>query len=292
MTEASFVETRMELVGRSGLTRAKPAGDNIRTGGFSRRIVSFCFAIPVRSKAASKNWQGVEARLSATLTSILAQSDTNFIVLAACHDVPSSPELADPRVTVLRTDTPPPRDFAEMMLDKKHKRRMMAVEFGRRGAGFFMLTDEDDLVSNRLVEFARSTNDPNGYIVKAGWIYDSTNQTLVAHPALNLRCGTCAIFNFAKDDLPTSMDDTVHRRHDDFGKHFEFEETAAALGRPLRPIPFPSVIYVVHGENFSIAEKRSAALPRRVVRYIRRLPEALKPRRKPSDAIRQEFSLR
>ncbi len=251
----------------------------------------FCFAIPLRSRAASKNWQKVQDQLSATLRSVLAQTDREFMVLVACHDVPTIPELSDPRVTVLKALTPPPTTSEGMMEDKGHKRRMMAVEFARRGGGYFMLTDADDLVSKRLVHEAQFYADSNGYILKSGFVYDSAENKIEPHSDFDGYCGTCAIFKFDVTDLPQSMDDKTSRRHDQYRYHTEFESLSVRYGRPLKPLPFPAAIYMRStGENHSQRDHQGG-LQSRAKALTKRLLRAVIKKNTPTDYHRNEFQL-
>lgn len=85
------------------------------------------FAVPLKSKAASSDWGQVTRIFNRTLASIYNQTDPNFKVIVACHDIPELTKSYDERVEFLVSDAPIPNDRKEMMLDKGWKISMAAL---------------------------------------------------------------------------------------------------------------------------------------------------------------------
>lgn len=84
------------------------------------------FGIPLRSKAVSSNWDDVMRVFNRTLQSVYRQTNPDFRIFVACHEVPGLSEQYDERVEFLIADTPYPKNRKEMMLDKGWKLSMIA----------------------------------------------------------------------------------------------------------------------------------------------------------------------
>lgn len=93
------------------------------------------FGIPLRSKEASKDWDSVTRVFNRTLQSVYRQTDPNFKIFVACHDIPKLDKEYDERVQFLISDQPTPKTKKEMMLDKGWKVSMIAEELKRLGGG-------------------------------------------------------------------------------------------------------------------------------------------------------------
>ena len=251
----------------------------------------FIFGIPFRSKASSKDWARSQALLASTLRSVFSQTDSDFQVVIACHETPDIAEIRDPRVTVLNTATPTPTNLVEQMRDKGHKRKMLTVEWRRRGGGYFMLLDADDLVSRRLVQHVRENPAENGYLIKQGYLYDVAAGSCKPSARLNEICGSCTIFRMDPEDLPESIEDETPRLIGKYRNHQTFEEDGRRLGRAFGVIPFPAAIYVIgHGENYT-ADKRPPGLKKHLHRAANALSRAVGFHRL-RDQVRDEFTLR
>ena len=245
----------------------------------------FVFAIPLRAKAIARDWGRVSHLLACTLDSILNQTDPNFCVALACHDVPDLPILADSRISILRTEAPLPRDLKEQMQDKQIKKRLALAHLHELGGGWFMPVDSDDLVSRRLVNHVRQTNPRFGFILDEGWEFDCVHQGLRPAPRFNRLCGTSGIFRFTLDDLPNRADQNEETLADAFKNHTHWRETASTAGRPLDLLGFRGAIYTTNNqENHSILVGD--------VGWKRRLTRIVSPLRRPSIAEVDEFSLR
>ena len=108
------------------------------------------FGITLRSKAVSKNWAHVVADFTRTLDSVYQQTDPDFRVIVACHDLPKLEREYDSRVEFLQTDVPTPTTPFEMMQDKGYKLSMIGKRIREYGGGYTMIVDADDLISNRV----------------------------------------------------------------------------------------------------------------------------------------------
>ena len=180
------------------------------------------------------------------------------------HDRPDLAELADRRVTFLQTAIARPETGKQKQIDQIHKRRIAAAEIGRRGGGYIMVVDADDLVDHRIVSFVRRDRHPVGYMVRAGYVLDDATGRIGLLPDRRRvqqfwsNCGTCAVLNFTADDLPQMMSDRVDYERE--GRPYErmlvghrLWETALML-RGLYPatLPFRGVIYRMNsGDNLS-----------------------------------------
>lgn len=214
------------------------------------------FCIPLRGKATTQSWSRVCGLLEETLTSVFAQEDSEVEAIVACHDLPDTAFRGEPRVTFLQTDRAIPANPAEQMLDKSHKKIMAGEEVCRRGGGYMVILDADDLVSNRLASFIRATDNRRGYLFNVGYRFDARTRRIWRLEGFDEHCGSCAAFHVIPEDLlGTSglIREIGQARHADFG------DLAARVGRPLDPVPFPAVIYREnHGENHSaIGHRRS-----------------------------------
>jgi len=249
----------------------------------------FIFGIPFRSKAASKDWTKNNALLASTLRSVFNQTEQDFDVVIACHETPDIPEIHDQRVTILNTDTP--TNLSEQMRDKGHKRKLLSVEWRRRGGGYFMLLDADDLVSRRLVQHVRENPSESGYLIKRGYRYNVAAASCKPVANLNQICGSCTIFRMDPEDLPESMDDNTPRLIGRYKNHQTFEDDARSMGREFRIVPFPGAVYVIgHGENYT-SDMRPPGLKAYIHRAEKVLSSAIGVHRL-RDSVRDEFNLR
>lgn len=210
---------------------------------------NFFFGIPLRSQQSSRSWRRVCTLLDATLNSTLRQVHQDIQVIVACHETPAT-RFQDSRVTFLQATHSKPRDGLEQMLDKSSKKIMLAEEICRRGGGYLMLLDSDDLVSSRLAEFVVQQHNKKGYFVEQGYIYDAQLRRLAHVWDFDRICGSSVILYLSSADCRDPQ--FAWREYVGDTWHNEFRATSANLGRALEPLPFPGAIYVANnGENHS-----------------------------------------
>lgn len=242
------------------------------------------FGLPLRSQRSTQNWTQISALFDATLRSILAQTDGDFRVILACHEVPDVPGLDDARVTTVQADFPAPVTFADQMVDKAMKRRLVGATLRAQGGGYLMMVDADDLVSNQLVAFVRRDASPHGYILKSGYELDAGTGRMRIAPRFDQLCGTSAIVHFREADLPIAVQGPKAGFYLSFTSHTEYESNAREHNRPLVPLPFPGAVYVMnHGENHSV-QAGNVGWKRKLLRqFIGGKP--------PVRALREEFGI-
>ncbi len=216
------------------------------------------FGVPLRSKAASKDWNNVTRVFNRTLHSICNQTDRNFKVFVACHDIPILDKQYDNRVEFLISDTPIPTNSNEMLLDKGWKISMIAKRIRENGGGYVMLVDSDDIVSNRIAEYVNAHPGQTGFLSRYGYIYNDGFSYVKRVFALHRICGSCSIVNYGIEDLPDSMpqdlwDDSLKEKWIIRKSHRIIPDYLREQGRELKEMPFPTTIYVRHtGDNHSM----------------------------------------
>ena len=254
------------------------------------------FSIPLRGKSSSHNWQKVCLILQATLRSVASQSGKGVEVLIACHEKPDLGNLSHLPISFIQTDREKPTSSREQLNDKRHKKMLLAEEICRRGGGYMVLMDSDDLVSNKLVPHMRANHNERGFLLDTGYLYDVRRQRFRMVRNFSEMCGSCAVFYLQPSDLGEATDP----KEDEAGwvyqigdaPHMGFGAMAAKLGRPLDPVEFPAVIYVQnHGENHTMLGQKRGTLDtiKDKIHHIRNV--ALPSRRIPKH-VKAEFSLR
>lgn len=216
------------------------------------------FGIPLRSKKASKDWDKVTAVFNRTLQSVYRQTCPEFRIYVACHEIPPLKEQYDERVEFLIADTPTPRNGREMMLDKGWKISMIAQKIRAAGGGYTMLVDADDLVSNRIAEYAKENPDLNGFTSRTGYLYtEGDDFCRKIHMPYRI-CGSCTIVKYTPKDLPSIMpedfyDDSSSEQWLIRKPHRAIPDELSNLGRPLSFVSFPMTVYVRGtGDNHSM----------------------------------------
>ena len=230
----------------------------------SRVTPPFVFAIALKPRDVSSDWEQVENNLARTIRSARA-ADRSATVIVACHD---EPELgADGEgVVALRVPFPAPSSPAEGGRDKAAKRRFAAAwlraSMRDDDEAYVMFLDADDLVHRELVSHVRSGLRPS-YVVQTGYIADLERGLLGRRRSdFHKTCGSSFVCRFARAELPAAWDD-LSAPFSQFGSapdqrgHPEYDRVATELGRPPVPFPFPAVTYVVnHSESLWSAKGR------------------------------------
>jgi len=93
------------------------------------------FGIPLRAKAASNNWDNVVKVFNRTLRSITSQTDREYKVIVACHDIPKVSFVHDADLEFIQVDSPIPVTQHEKMLDKGWKVSAIACRVRELGGG-------------------------------------------------------------------------------------------------------------------------------------------------------------
>lgn len=261
----------------------------------------FCFITSLRAPQASANWPRVCELFERTAASVFAQTDANFRLIVAGHAPPVLRRQFDARLEFIAADLPVPENtYPARDLDKRVKLILALRRARALGAAYVMSIDADDLVSNRLAEFALSDPHADGWYAGSGYQHEYGRPFVEpVTTGFNYVCGSCNILANRWFSFP---DDEEREREVErlwfIGGHATFEDLFGALGARIRSLPFPAVTYVAHGgERMQHLNPQNLAPPRPRW-WLRRLAgkawlAALTvARRRPLTAkIRNEFSI-
>jgi hypothetical protein len=219
------------------------------------------FCVPLRAKEISKDWDKVVMLFNRTLESIYNQSNPNFRVYIACHQIPSLNKVYDDRVQFIVVKTKIPVTYLDMMDDKDSKiytcqnaARKYLIE-QKMGGAYFMNVDSDDLVSRRISDFVSTTATKSVYTSKYGFIYFEGNTYMKKARRLERTCGSCFIIYLKIDQLPqndqgylsNNIDKCPFTPHHSDIRHNLVEVKKWSHGY----VPFPTTIYIVNNVNVS-----------------------------------------
>lgn len=253
----------------------------------------FYFLIPLLSKQVAKDWDKVSELFNRTLWSCYNQTSPNFHIVVVCHEIPKLRHKFDDRVEFisLTEDVAPiPRNHEEKMLDKGIKTHVGAMKIREYGAGFTMMVDGDDLVSNRIVEYVEKHSSENGFYVKKGYCYFPDNDYFETMHKFS--SGSACIVKYTPDDLPSEMQEVVTANEDSNPwiirkRHGGIVPACEEQGRPLKPLPFKAAVYVLGtGENHSLELKHTKFQTR-----FRELVQLFEFKHKLKGKLKKEFSV-
>jgi hypothetical protein len=242
--------------------------DNYDTAGSldsSLGTMPFIFAVPLKPKRMSADWDATQVNLRRTLRSI-EHATRHYPVqtVVACHDEPDLAELDRSRVTVLRVPYAEPETLAQGTRDKSRKRRHIGAWLRETVAEnvYVMFLDADDLVHRDLVGSVYESGSAS-LLVTDGYVVDVVSGLVWLRRATFYEsCGSSFVCRFAPHELPTSLDD-MSSPYSQFGSspdhrgHQDYDEVAADLGRPPVPLGLPGVAYLVnHTESMWRAKGR------------------------------------
>jgi len=221
------------------------------------------FVIPLRSARTTKDWPAIQRLLGNTLRSVDNQLCRSFRCFVVCHETPSEIDIPksfeiieapfDPPI-VTTDDLSSESALFEMHSDKGRK-LIHGLSIARKDPeSFVMFLDADDLVSNRLAEFAFQNPARNGWYFDLGYRWNHQTPRLL-FPRKNFfhECGSCYMLKSKLAPFPEYVDftkdlnDYFIRR---YVVHAYVGDNMVKLGLPLGPLPFPGAIYTFNEQNF------------------------------------------
>lgn len=218
----------------------------------------FVFGIPLIARASAGNWKRVDFLLGLTLRSLLAQTDPDFEVVLAGHDLlPSWHSLAsgDRRFRFLAACHPAEAPTVRND-DAGIKKWMIRDHVTRSGGGLLMYLHADDLVERRLVATARAAigRDHVGAVVEQGLVLDFASLRAAPLPDTRIYDGPfhelCGFSTIGRIE-PASADPARRNPFETLGSHHVWPAQAASAGVALAPLPIPGVYLVNTGQNHS-----------------------------------------
>jgi hypothetical protein len=233
----------------------------------------------------------VRRNLSQTLKSVSAQTHDGWrcvVVANAGADLPTPPanvefNLVDFSPNPIFEQGRHSRDeyYDAVRWDKG--RRVLAGMLQMRESRYFMVVDDDDLVSRNLTRFVAHHLGANGWYVRDGYVWRDGGTMLYRHPDFCNFCGSSLIIRSDLFELPLSIECAdPHQVRRMLGSHVFIKRQLADRGVPLEPLPFPGAVYRVGHMG---AHSRSRGLLRTF--FLR--PELL---RRPSELPRRISRLR
>jgi hypothetical protein len=265
------------------------------------RMSLLTFIIPVRHQDNARDWGLLKANLAQTVASISGQTHDDWRGIIVANEGAVLPDLPA-RFSVERV-TFPPNDLHEIdraddeavyeafRADKG--RRVLAGMLAARDSRFFMIVDDDDFVSARIVGPVAQNPDANGWTIERGYIWDDGGRLLLGYDGFNHLCGTSLIVRSDLYALPKRLEDaSLDWIKSMLGSHVRIADILAGRGAPLHPLPFRGAVYrVAHGGSHSKAPSlvKKYFLSREALRRPRRLLRHLARLRLVGDGARREF---
>ncbi|CAM5338279.1 hypothetical protein MAUB1S_05862 [Mycolicibacterium aubagnense] len=240
------------------------------------------FIIPVRHQDNARDWELLKANLTQTVASISNQTNGDWqgiIVANEGADLPGLPA----GFSVVRVTFPPNvlheidkaniEDVYDAFRADKGRRVLMGM-LAARDSGFFMIVDDDDFVSARIVEHVAENQSANGWTIDKGYIWDDGGKILLGYDDFSHLCGTSLIIRAALYGLPERFEDaSLDWIKSMLGSHVRIADILAKNGTSLAPLPFRGAVYRVgHAGSHSKA-------PSLLVKYFLSWEALKRPRR-------------
>ena len=210
------------------------------------------FIIPVRHQSNSKDWSSLKVNLAQTITSISAQTNKNWHAVIVANQGADLPDLP-PNFEILRVDFPPNEFHEQQGIDKEKFYDAIRLDKGQRvlkgmlhfrETEYYMIVDDDDFVSNRIVEFVSKNLNENGWKINQGYIWGHGGKLLIQHNDFASFCGTSLII---RSDL-YALPDEFNLASSDYikvmlGSHIKIGKVLENQGNALNNLPFRGAIY-------------------------------------------------
>ena len=275
------------------------------------------FAIALRSKGSTDNWESVVDNFNNTLKSIFNQTDPNFLVYVGCNEIPELYDAYDERLHFFQVNNPVPKEWVEMARDKYWKYLVVAHQIREYlfatndpQKGIFVLPmDADDYVHNKICWYVGENYDANGYVSEYGYVYYQGENGLLKYNQMNTLCGSCNIIKMYPDDLPEELPPNdlcfdketagvLNDRYPIRWDHHVMVEKYRELGKKFSVLPFPSTIYYLgNGDNISAIYSAEHASKqtikdriRGIASKIKHYPERRKNTKKITSEIRETYA--
>lgn len=241
------------------------------------------FIIPVRHQDNARDWSLLKSNLAQTIASIANQTNDDWRGIIVANEGADLPDLPE-RFGVVRV-TFPPNDMHELgksgdvevfydafRADKG--RRVLKGMLSARGSRFFMIVDDDDFVSARIVQYVSENPDANGWTIDRGHVWDDGGKLLLGYDEFNHLCGTSLIIRSDIYGLPERFEDaSLDWIKSMLGSHIHIADILADHGAPLATLPFRGAVYrVAHAGSHSKA-------PSLLVKYFLSWEALRRPRR-------------
>lgn len=240
------------------------------------------FIIPVRHQDNARDWGLLKANLTQTVASISNQTNADWQGIVVANEGADLPDLPA-GFSVVRVTFPPNvlheidkaniEDVYDAFRADKG-RRVLAGMLAARDSGFFMIVDDDDFVSARIVQHVADNRGANGWTIDRGYIWDDGGKILLGYDDFSHLCGTSLIVRAALYDLPERFEDaSLDWIKSMLGSHVRIADILAGNGTPLAPLPFRGAVYRVgHAGSHSKA-------PSLLVKYFLSWEALKRPRR-------------
>lgn len=221
------------------------------------------FVIPVRHPDNASDWCLLKANLAQTVISISNQTNSDWRGIIVANDGADLPELPK-GFDVVRVSFPP-NDLHDINAANREAvyeafradkgRRVLAGMLAARSSDFFMIVDDDDLVSARIVQYASQHRSANGWKVNRGYIWDAGGRLLLGYDEFDRICGTSLIVRSDLYGLPEKFENaSLEWIKSMLGSHVRLVGILADRDTPLAALPFRGAIYrVAHGGSHSHA---------------------------------------
>lgn len=259
------------------------------------------FVIPVRHQANATDWSALCGRLSQAMASIAGQTDSRWhgvVVANEGADLPPMPA----GFSVERVNFPPNTLYDISAADREavydsfrwdKGRRVLAGMLAHRDTAYFMIVDDDDLVSSNLVGFVAGHAGENGWKIRRGWVWSEDGSLVMKNDNFSGICGTSLIIRTDLYALPASLDQASEEFVKSMlGSHVRIEGILSAKGAPLCDLPFRGAVYRVgHAGAHSASQSliSSEVLNKALFRRPWRLLSNLSRLRRVGPAFRSEF---
>jgi hypothetical protein len=242
---------------KKGMKQVEEYFKNKRLG---KHNVKIAFAISLKSKTVSQNWDNVQSNLAKTLRSILRNTDQNFCIVIAGHEKPNIEEMQHRRVKWLTVNFQPPSSTHGFSSDKIRKRKVIGMYLRKIGfSGYFMPLDADDWVHYRLVEYVRSQPARVALILKSGVMVNLVRKEVwLRKHRFYIGCGSSAIFYLSKKEFPLSLKKRGSRKETFqvvLKAHGKVFRNLRKINKPYKLVKFPLITWVLgHGDNISMLQ--------------------------------------
>lgn len=231
------------------------------------------YAIPLRAKLTSRNWNEDILNLENTLISIAKHEKYKAII--ACHDIPEIPNIERFNVEFIQVSLGIPNDKNGYMADKGSKKkvaRQRILEIAEVN-DYFMYLDADDLLHNDFFEIINKIYIDNKNVLDivffTGYVYD-VNRKLLAYldgykKIFYRNCGSCFVSKITQIDLIDRDDSFLSS----LVSHTDFPIVSLKKGRSIYSSFVPVACYMVnHGSNDATIRVAEGLMERFVDEHI------------------------